>query len=169
MPVYEFYCPDCHTIFNFLSRRVNTDARPACPRCARPDLERQVSRFAFSRGRGDEPGPEGMPELDETRLERAMMALAPEMEGLDENDPRQMARFMRKFSDSTGLDLGEGFHEAISRLEAGEDPDRIEEEMGGLFDEADPLGGNPFSRQGIRGLKRKYVPPAHDETLYTLP
>ncbi len=163
MPVYEFYCPDCHTIFNFLSRRVNADKRPSCPRCSRPALERQVSRFAFSRGRGEEPEQEGMPDLDEGRLERAMMSLAGEMEGIDENDPRQMARFMRTFSEAAGMNLGEGFQEAMRRLEEGEDPESIEQEMGDLLD-----GENPFSGQGMKRIRRRYVAPAHDETLYRL-
>lgn len=109
-----------------------------------------------------------MPDLDEKQLEKAMMSLAGEMEGIDENDPRQMARFMRKFSDSTGMKLGDGFEEAMRRLEAGDDPERIEEEMGALFDEENPLGENPFSRQGIRRWRQKCLPPGHDETLYTL-
>ncbi len=50
MPVYEFYCPDCHAIFNFFSRRVDTETQPACPRCGRPELGRQASLFAISRG-----------------------------------------------------------------------------------------------------------------------
>jgi hypothetical protein len=25
MPMYEFYCPDCNTIFTFLSKSVNTE------------------------------------------------------------------------------------------------------------------------------------------------
>lgn len=162
MPVYEFYCADCHTIFNFLSRRVNTEGRPSCPRCARPGLERQVSRFAVSKGRTEEPV-EGMPDMDEEKLERAMMGLTGEMEGVDENDPRAMAKFMRRFQEATGMNLGSGFEEAMRRLEAGEDPDRIEETMGDLLD-----GENPFGGGGIRGLKRKYTPPAHDETLYIL-
>jgi len=168
MPVYEFYCSDCHVIFNFFSRRVNTDKRPSCPRCSKPGLERQVSRFAFSSGRAKEPEVEGMPDLDEDRLERAMLSLAGEMEGVDENDPRRMARFMRKFSDLTGMGLGEGFEEALRRLESGEDPERIEEEMGGLLGDGDLTDGNLFSRQGIGKLKRKYMPPTHDEKLYTL-
>ncbi len=168
MPVYEFYCSDCHVIFNFLSRRVNTDKRPSCPRCGKTGLERQVSRFAFASGRAREPEIEGMPDLDEERMERAMLSLAGEMEGMDENDPRQMARFMRKFSAATGMSLGDGFEEAIRRLESGEDPERIEEEMGALLDDGDAADGAPFSRQGIRKLRRKYTPPAHDETLYTL-
>jgi putative FmdB family regulatory protein len=162
MPVYEFYCPDCHTIFNFLSRRVNTEKRPACPRCERPELERQVSRFAVSSGRKEEPV-EGMPDIDEAKLEKAMMGMAGEMEGMDENDPRQMARFMRRFTNATGMNLGAGIEEAIRRLEAGEDPDKIEAEMGDLVD-----AENPFTFGGIRGMRRKITPPAHDDTLYLL-
>lgn len=162
MPVYEFYCADCHTIFNFLSRRMNVDRRPACPRCGRLELERQVSRFAVSKGRKDEPA-EGMPDIDEARLGKAVMNLASEMEGMDENDPRQMARFMRKLTEASGLSPGPGIEEAINRLEAGEDPERIEAELGDLVDTE-----TPFTRQGIRGLRRKLTPPAHDETLYTL-
>ena len=162
MPVYEFYCADCHTIFNFLSRRVNTDKKPACPRCERPGLERQVSRFAVSLGRGEE-SVDGMPDLDEEKLEKAMMGLAEEMEGVDENDPRQMARIMRRLTDATGMNLGPGMEEAIRRLEAGEDPDKIEAEMGDLVD-----AENPFTFGGIRGMRRKITPPAHDDTLYLL-
>jgi len=54
MPVYEFYCPDCHTIFNFFSRRVDTETRPTCPACSRPDLERQAFPFAISKARGEQ-------------------------------------------------------------------------------------------------------------------
>ncbi|AJE02716.1 FmdB family zinc ribbon protein [Geobacter pickeringii] len=162
MPVYEFYCRDCHTIFNFLSRRVNTDRHPSCPRCGRPDLERQVSHFAISRGQSEEPA-EGVPDLDGEKLEKAMMGLAGEMEGMDENDPRAMARLMRRLQETTGMNLGTGFEEALRRLEAGEDPEKIEEQMGELFDEE-----TLFTKEGIHGLKRKYTPPAHDDTLYTL-
>ncbi len=166
MPIYEFYCDDCHTIFNFLSRQVNTEKRPGCPLCSRPDLERQVSSFAVSKGRPEsEEQQSGMPDMDEEKLERAMLSMAGEMEGLDENDPRAMARFMRRFSENTGMNLGP-MEEAIRRLESGADPERLEEEMGGLFD--DDSMENLFSKEGIKGLKRKYVPPTHDETLYTL-
>jgi putative FmdB family regulatory protein len=162
MPVYEFYCADCHTVFNFLSRRVNIDKRPACPKCRRPDLERQVSLFAVSRGRKEET-PEGLPDMDGEKLEKAMMGLAGEMEGMDENNPRQMAHFLRRLKDVTGMNLGSGVEEAIRRLESGDDPDRIESEMGELLD-----GDNPFSLEGIRGIRRRVIPPNHDDTLYLL-
>ncbi len=162
MPVYEFYCRDCHALFNFLSRRGNTTKHPACPRCGRPELERQVSLFAISKNR-EAPADDGFSDLDESKMEEAMAALAGEMEGVDENDPRQLARMMRKMSEVTGLNLGGGMEEAIRRLEGGENPEAIEAEMGDLFDSE-----NPFSREGIRGLRRKYTPPAQEDTLYSL-
>jgi putative FmdB family regulatory protein len=165
MPVYEFYCSDCHTIFNFLSRRVATDRQPDCPKCRRPALERQVSGFAISKGRKDEAG-EQMPDIDEAKLEKALMGMAGEMQGLDENDPRQMAKMMRKLAEATGMNLASGLDEAIRRLEAGEDPEKVEESMGDVFD--DDSIENLFTAGGIAGLKRKYTPPAHDETLYLL-
>lgn len=161
MPVYEFYCADCHAIFNFFSRRINTDKTPSCPRCSKPGLTKQVSAFAISRNLQEQP--EGLPDIDETKMEQAMMAMAGEMETMDENDPKAKANFMRRFSSMTGMDLGDSAEEALSRLEAGEDPDSIEAEMGDLFDD-----GNLFGKKSFKGLQKKYLPPEHDETLYTL-
>jgi Flp pilus assembly protein TadB len=48
---------------------------------------------------------------------------------LDENDPRSIARFMRKMGDEMGEDLGPEFGEVVDRLEAGESPEDIEKEM----------------------------------------
>lgn len=167
MPVYEFYCGDCHAVFNFLSRQVNTDARPPCPRCGRPELERQVSRFAISKHR-QESDADGLPAgMDEAQMEQAMMALAGEMEGTDENDPRAMARFMRRFTEMTGMNLGDEAQEAMRRLEAGEDPEQIEAEMGDLFGDDSSLEGL-FGKEKLSGLKRRMAPPEQDETLYVL-
>ncbi|MDP3283707.1 MAG: zinc ribbon domain-containing protein, partial [Desulfobacterales bacterium] len=33
MPIYEFYCQDCNTIYNFFSKSVNTKKSPNCPMC----------------------------------------------------------------------------------------------------------------------------------------
>lgn len=165
MPIYEFYCPDCHMLFSFLSRKVAPDKRPGCPRCRRRTLEKQVSAFAMT-GRAKEGG-EGMDDLpiDESRMEQAMTALAGEAEGLNEDDPRQAAQLMRKFSRMTGLEFGNGINEAIGRMEAGEDPEKIESEMGDALDTDDPFvlpgrkGGGAGGRRGG---------PARDATLYEM-
>jgi putative FmdB family regulatory protein len=166
MPVYEFYCPDCHMIFNFLSRRINTDKQPNCPRCNHQQLDRQVSMFAISKGRTEE-GDANMPDIDESRLEQAMQAMAAEAEGMNEDDPRQAARMMRKLYEATGLQLGDGMEEAIRRMEAGEDPEQIERELGDVLEGEDPLGGLEI-KKGLKGLRQKYGRPTVDSTLYEL-
>ncbi len=167
MPIYEFYCSDCHTIFNFFSRRINPDKRPSCPRCGRPELEKKMSIFAISRNREEQDDDGPLANIDESKLESAMMSLASEAENIDENDPRQAARFMRKLFDSAGLEIGGTIEEAISRMEAGEDPEKIEEEMGDLF-EGDDIFNEIGAKKAIKGLKKRYLPPSVDETLYEL-
>ena len=167
MPVYEFYCPNCHTIFNFFSRRVNTEKRPHCPQCNRPELERQVSRFAVSKGRPEAEADDNMPDIDESRMERAMQALASEAQGLDENDPRQAARMMRKLSEAIGTNLGSNMEEAIRRMEAGESIDQIEADMGDLLDAEDPLGDFETKRGG-KPVRQSPLRPQVDHTLYEL-
>ncbi|GAB6164928.1 zinc ribbon domain-containing protein [Thermostilla marina] len=175
MPIYEFYCKDCHTIYNFFARSMNTKKRPKCPVCGRPRLERwAASRFAIGRAasEADEAAEEdGLPPgLDEDKLEEAMLKLADEVESMDEEDPRQMAGVMRKLAESTGLELGDALQEAVHRLEQGEDPDKIEEEMGDLLDDDSQLF-KLATKKGVQGVKEalKHLrPPKVDETLYDL-
>ena len=178
MPVYEFYCPDCHTIFNFFARRVDTDTRPACPRCGRPELGRQASLFAISKGRGEADAGDDAglrAGVDEERMMQAFAAMAGEMEGLDEADPKQAARLMRRLFESTGLKLGDGMADAIRRMEAGEDPEQIDAELGDVMENEDPFAapttgtGGTGGLDALRRLRRELLPAARDETWYPLP
>jgi putative FmdB family regulatory protein len=170
MPIHEFYCPDCHRVYNFLARRPNVTRCPSCPRCSRPKLERKVSKFAISKGLTESAeGPDGMdfpPGLDEAKMERVLAEMAGEAESINEDDPRQMARMMRKLYDGTGLPLGEGMEEAMRRMEAGEDPDTIEADMGDLLDNDDMLFGP--GKPGLKNITRRLRPPEVDEKLYDL-
>lgn len=163
MPIYEFFCKECNTIFNFFSRRINTTRVPDCPKCGGP-LKKQLSSFATV-GRAKEPGDDDLPPgFDEARLESALGDLAREAENMGTEDPRSMARLLRRFTEKTGMVLNDNMEKAISRLEAGEDPDQIEKEMGDVFGEDGEL---PFEfRQAGSGTRPK--PPIHDETLYEL-
>jgi putative FmdB family regulatory protein len=163
MPIYEFFCRDCNTIFNFLSRRINTSKIPDCPKCGGA-MKKMLSSFATV-GRAKEPHDEGLPPgFDETRMESALGELSREAEKMNEEDPRAMARLMRRFSEKTGLVLNENMEKALSRLEAGEDPDSIEKEMGDLLEGEDTL---PFEFKQAKGGTRS-KPPTHDETLYEM-
>ncbi len=160
MPIYEFYCAPCHRMFNFFSATVNTEARPLCPQCGKSVLERRMSRFSTPRKSDREET--GMPDMDESRLERAMEHLAQEAESVNEDDPRQAARLMRKFSEATGLQLGPRFEEALHRLEKGEDPEALEEELGDLSEE-EPFVAESRSRAAMRKEQ-----PSVDDRLYFL-
>ena len=161
MPIYEFYCRSCNTIFSFYSGRINTSKVPSCPKCAKK-LKRQISVFAtVGRAREEEDSP--LPDIDESRMESVLGELAREAESVNEDDPRQMARIMRKFSEKTGLHLGDSMEEAISRLEAGEDPDSIEQQMGNLLEGEDPVS---LMKKKAKPSRRSV--PLRDETLYEL-
>lgn len=164
MPIYEFYCEDCNTIYNFLSRTVNTTKRPLCPGCKKRKLQRQVSLFAFT-GKAEEGGDMDDLPIDESKMEQAMQMLAREADNINEDDPRQAADLMRKLSDMTGLELGDGMDEALSRMERGEDPEQIEAEMGDILE-----GEDPFALAGkkAKGGRMKRPEPRKDETLYDL-
>lgn len=78
-------------------------------------------------------------------------ALMNEMAGLDENDPRALGRFMRKMAAESGEDLGPEFNEVIGRLEKGEDPDKIEQDMGDIFGDEAAGGLSGMDDMGFGG------------------
>jgi hypothetical protein len=77
---------------------------------------------------------------EESRLED--LADPSQFGDLDENDPRSIARFMRKMSNEMGEDLGPEFEEVVDRLEAGQSPEEIESAMPDLAG-GDDMGGMP--------------------------
>ena len=161
MPIYEYACPKCRVIYSFLSKRVNPEKLPVCPKCGYKKLSRQVSRFAMTRGlkepaaKTDESGAYPMPDFEHPRVERAMMEMERDMEHMDENNPRHMAHMMRKMKDL----MPEGsvpkeLDVAIKRLEAGEDPEKIEEDMGDVLGD---LMGGPDEEGGMGGGGEAYT------------
>jgi len=168
MPIYEFYCPECHTVFNFFSRSVNTTKTPVCPSCDKDILQRQVSLFAMCQGKkGEGEGQDDLP-IDESKMEQALYAMAQDADRINEEDPKQAADLMRKFSKITGLQYGPHMEEALHRLEAGEDPESIEEEMGDLLEGEEPfLSPEDSATQGVKATSKRR-PPKRDETLYEM-
>jgi putative FmdB family regulatory protein len=164
MPIYEFFCEDCNTIFNFFSRSVNTSKKPLCPKCKRKKLKRQMSVFSVTGNAGEEPGMDDLP-IDEGRMEKAMQMLAAEAGNINEDDPRQAANLMRKLTEMTGMELGSGMEEALARMERGDDPDAIEAEMGDLLENEDPF---MLSGKKAGNAARNRKAPVKDDTLYDL-
>lgn len=148
MPIYEFACPKCRRIYSFLSKRVSPDRLPVCPKCGHKKLSKQVSRFAMTRGLKETsaktdaatPGGPPPPDLDDPRMARAMAEMERDLEHLDENNPRHMAHLMKKMKDVLPPgSVPKELDVAIKRLEAGEDPEKIEADMGDVL--GDFMGG----------------------------
>jgi putative FmdB family regulatory protein len=164
MPIYEFACPKCRRIFSFLSKSVNPGRLPVCPKCGNKKMSKQVSRFAMSRKLKEpaektepETGEPPMPDFDDPRMARAMAEMERDMEHLDENNPKHMAHMMRKMKSlmPPGT-MPKEMDIAIKRLEAGEDPEKIEADMGDVL--GDFMGGEEGGAGG-GGF-------AHDSGLY---
>jgi putative FmdB family regulatory protein len=157
MPIYEFLCSRCNRIFSFHSFKVNPEKIPTCPKCSAEDLHRVPSRFGVSASsKSAAAGGDG--DLDDPRLEREMMKLAADLEGMDENDPRQMASAVRKMTELAGEPVTPAMEEMIRRLEAGEDPERIEEDLGDAIE----------SEMGADGGGLGGAPPSRDDGLYPM-
>lgn len=179
MPIYEFYCPPCHTIYSFLSRRMQVPSTASCPKCGCRKLEKKVSRFAISKGllensQGDPADP--FANIDESKLEQLMSEMAPSMQDDgDQEDPKQMAHLMKRMFELTGGEPTGAMLEAIKRMEAGEDPDAIDEELGPAIDEQpDPFsssGSAPTSKSTASkrlAVRRLLQAPKVDPELYEL-
>jgi putative FmdB family regulatory protein len=165
MPIYEFACPNCRKIFSFLSKRLKPEHPPVCPKCGNLKMEKQFSRFAMTRGLAEpaagnppEGGEGAMPDFDDPRMARAMAEMERDMEHLDENNPKHMAHMMRKMKNLMPPgSMPKELDVAIKRLEAGEDPEKIEADMGDVLGEF--MGGEAGGAGGRGGY-------THDSGLY---
>ncbi len=115
MPIFEYACPRCRKIFSFLVRNPARKKKFRCPQCGGSGLKKVYSSFALVHS-------------EESRMEK--MADPSFFSGLDENDPRSLARLMRKMARETGEEMDDEMREVCERLEAGEDPEKLEEMMG---------------------------------------
>jgi putative FmdB family regulatory protein len=102
MPIYEYRCPDCGkrpSIF-FLSFAA-VEAEPACPECGGRRLTRLISRTAQVLS-------------EDSRLERMDEG---SMAGVDENDPKSMARWAQTMGQQMGDDeMGDDFEQAVDEM-----------------------------------------------------
>jgi putative FmdB family regulatory protein len=116
MPIYEYRCHDCQRRVSIWWRTFNQaeTSTPHCPRCEGKNLTRLVSRVRLVRS-------------EESRLED--LSDPSNFGDLDENDPRSIARFMRKMGDEVGEDMGPEFDEVVDRLESGQSPEDIEKAL----------------------------------------
>lgn len=126
MPIYEYRCRKCQRRVSIFLRSFGESAQPKCTYCGFDQLDRLVSRVAIVKS-------------EEARLDA--MADDAALADLDENDPKSMARWMKKMASEVGEDMGDEFGEAIDRMETGQSLEDIEEAMPDL---AAPPAENGF-------------------------
>lgn len=107
MPIYEYRCRSCHRQFSVLHRTFNVAGLVACRHCGGADVERLVSKVALLRSQ--ESG-------------REDMGADSDLDGVDEGDPRSMARWARKMGRELGEEAGPEWDEMVGRMEDGELP-----------------------------------------------
>ncbi len=192
MPIYEYYCPDNHKIYQFYAKTfAQGQTIPPCPDNPALRMRKIVSPFALASrtrksaeagSKGESPGSKaegpggGAPE--DPRMEAALSAMEGEFANVDENDPRAMGRMMRRMSELTGEKLDGEMEEVVRKLEEGADPDQLEEQLGGMGeggDPSDPSGANASGpgagpagdpKEARRRFRLRRGPPLRDPKLY---
>ena len=148
MPIYEYRCADCkRKVSLFFGSFSVAESRTAsgeieCPRCGGKNLSRLISRANIGRGATDSGGDYG--DMDD--------GMGGMFDGMNEDDPRAIARWARRMKDTMGdeVDMGPEFDQALARIEAGEDPDKVMEDMdpealAGVGADMDDDDGEDFS------------------------
>ena len=119
MPIYEYLCPNCNGRFQKLVQGFRDPAGLVCPRCGNADVRRAISRFATIKS-------------DDARAES--LADPTMFSGLDENDPRSIARWAKKLGKELGEDAGEDWDSMVEEM--------LEEELSGEGEDGEDADGN---------------------------
>jgi hypothetical protein len=172
MPIYEYYCPDNHRIYQFYAKTLAQGQRvPRCPDGPALRMIKLVSGFAVGgKAREDAPAAPAAGEAGDGRRDAAMASMEQEFASVDENDPRAMGRMMRRMAELSGEPIAGEMEEVVRKLEEGADPDSLDESLGGV-DPGDGEGGGPpavlpAGAETKARSRRRAGPPIRDPLLY---
>ena len=106
MPIYEYACRECHRRSSILILSANHLGSINCRHCGGSKLDRLLSRFAA-------------PKSEEARLESLMDPTT--VGNLDENDPKSVARMMKKMGEEMGEDTSDIEEAMLAEASEGEE------------------------------------------------
>jgi putative FmdB family regulatory protein len=98
MPIHEYRCDDCGKISEFLLIKSEETFTPQCKRCKSKKMSRVLSRVRVVRS-------------EESRMES--LADPSKWGGLDEKDPKSMARWMKRMGKEMGEDMDEDVDQMV--------------------------------------------------------
>lgn len=165
MAIYEYYSPDNCRIYSFYAKSIPQGAKiPSCPDNANFRMEKMISSFSVTGDRIKSEESINSENFNDPRLQATMAEMEHEMAGINEenSDPRQLGRLMRKMTEMSGEKMPERIEEIMRRLEAGEDPEKLEDEFGDMIDAGeesmdvtpDKTGNNKNSNRNKKILTR---------------
>jgi putative FmdB family regulatory protein len=121
MPTYDYRCLDCKKKFDvFQTFNEYGTIRIACKYCASTNVQRRIGRIRISRS-----GTQHMQD----------MANPANMDAI-EDDPRTLGRMMREMRSELGEEMPVEFDEVVNRLERGQTPEQISQDIPELSDDA---------------------------------
>ena len=112
MPIYEYRCEDCGKVSEFLLIRTDETLIPQCKRCKSKKMSRVLSRVKVVRS-------------EESRMES--LADPSKWSGLDEKDPKSMAKWMKRMGKEMGEDMGEDVDQMVDEAMEEEGTSKSEE------------------------------------------
>jgi putative FmdB family regulatory protein len=114
MPNYDYRCLNCKRRFDIYMSYEEYGSKPVtCPHCQSSHVQRRIGRVRIGRS-------------DTSRMESLADPAA--LDSIDQ-DPRAMGRMMRQMSSEMGEEMGPEFHEVVNRLESGQSPEQIDQEL----------------------------------------
>lgn len=122
MPTYDFICNKCsHRFESFLSYSDYGKKAVKCTNCGSRSVRRRMTKVRIAKS-------------DDSRMD----SMADDFSGFEglEDDPKGMARMMRKMGREMGEELPPEFDEVVDRLESGQSPEEIESALPDLGNES---------------------------------
>ena len=121
MPTYDYRCRTCGKRSVIYQTYEEYGIDPVeCPHCGSEHLQRLIGRVRIAKS-------------EDSRMED--LSDPSGWGDFDEDDPKSMAKMMRKMGNELGEDMPAEFDEVVDRLEAGESPEDIETDMPDLGDD----------------------------------
>ena len=108
MPIYEYRCRDCRTRSTLLVLSLSSSTPPTCKHCGSLAVDRLMSRFSS-------------PKSEEARL--TSLSDPDNFDGLDENDPESVSRFMNHMGDEMGEDVEQDIEAMMDSADIGASDD----------------------------------------------
>jgi len=112
MPTYDFICNKCNQRFDvFLTFAEYGKKKVSCTHCKSQNVRRRMTKVRIAKS-------------EDSR----MSSMADDFAGFEsmDDDPKEMARMMKKMGNEMGEELPPEFNEVVDRLESGQSPDEIE-------------------------------------------